>query len=182
MRLWSGWWRLSMAFSWAIMLGIFVPLAVTGQAVMALGMLLLFAVIGCLASIWQQLEITETTVKARQGRYGTKQAPRSEVRAIHYLPRVISFRGPDDEPMMMVKPLWTRRQMLKVARELNVPLYNHMRWLGLRTAQDGRLEFDPAAHRAPYAGPAFPPHGDQEAVFGGSPQAGRPDRPPWDLP
>ncbi len=46
---------------------------------------------------------------------------------------------------MKIAPNWTLRQMLEVADELAVPLYNHRRWLGLRSARMGRL----VSHRAP---------------------------------
>lgn len=151
-RLWSV--MVPLAFLIAVFA---VPLSFQSAAAMprdALESLVSIAVIcamGWLAGLTIRLVVTETTVEARLGRrYGNDQrALRSEIRAIHYFPRLISFRGPDDEPIMMLRPLWTRRQMLKVARELNVPLYNHMRWLGLKDVQEGRLEYDPRAARPP---------------------------------
>jgi hypothetical protein len=73
-----------------------------------------------------RLEITETEVRARQGwvrgQSGKTEARRSEICSIHYLPRRISFRGPDGQPLMEPVDIWTVRDMLKAAEELQVPL------------------------------------------------------------
>jgi|SRR6516165_4552790 len=91
------------------------------------------------------LEITESVVRAKQDWFlPENQVARSEITAIHYFPSLISFRGPDHKPIMKVRPNWTLRQMLGVADELGVPLYDHRRWLGLRRARIGRLVNRPA--------------------------------------
>ena len=95
-----------------------------------------------------RLEITDSAVLARQGRWRghpDMEAPRSETRAIHYFPRMISFRGPDNQPIMMIDCNYTLRQMMKVARVLGVPLYDHTRMLGMRKVRVGRLVYDPAS-------------------------------------
>jgi hypothetical protein len=87
-----------------------------------------------------RLEISESVVRATQGWYlPERQVARSQISAIHYFPRTISFRGPDQKPIMKIAPGWTMRQMLEVADLLGVPLYDHRRWLGLRSATMGRL-------------------------------------------
>jgi hypothetical protein len=45
---------------------------------------------------------------------------------------------------MRLAPNWSLKQMLEVADELGVPLYDHRRWLGLRSANIGRLANRPA--------------------------------------
>lgn len=93
-----------------------------------------------------RLEITDSVVRAKQGWYlPERQAAKGDITAIHYFPRVISFRGPDRKPMMRVAPNWSLRQMLEVADELGVPLYDHRRWLGLRKVSTGRLVNHPAS-------------------------------------
>jgi hypothetical protein len=95
-----------------------------------------------------RLKVSENTVLARQGGWRGHpdlEVPRDEIRAIHYFSRVISFRGPDDEPFMRIDPNYTLRQMTTVARLLGVPLYDHKRWLGLREVRMGRLVYDPTA-------------------------------------
>lgn len=95
-----------------------------------------------------RLELTESVVRAWQGKWRGHpdlEVPRNEVRAIHYFPRVISFRGPDDEPFMRIDSNYTLSQMRTVAELLRVPLYDHKRWLGLREAGMGRLVYKPTA-------------------------------------
>lgn len=97
-----------------------------------------------------RMEITPAVVQARQGGWRgqpDKEAPRSEIRAIHYFPGRISFRGPDDKPIMEPEPHWTLGQMLKVADELDVPLYDHRGRLRLEELATGRLVYDPASHQ-----------------------------------
>lgn len=98
-----------------------------------------------------RLEVTESMVLARQGWWRgqpDKQATRSEIRAIHYFPNLISFRGLDNKPLMMIQPHYTLAQMLKVAAKLDVRRYDHCRWLGLRRIDKGRLAYDPASDTA----------------------------------
>lgn len=96
-----------------------------------------------------RLEITDSVVRIKQGWYlPERQAARSDVTAIHYFPRVISFRGPDGKPMIRVMPDWSLRQMLEVAVELGVPLYDHRGWLGLRKVSIGRLVDHPVPRDA----------------------------------
>jgi hypothetical protein len=110
-----------------------------------------------------RLEITETEVRARQGGWSDqndKRAPRSEIRAIRYYPKRISFRGPDDQPLME-PPVdsWTVREMLKAAEVLQVPLYDHGGRYGLEEVSEGRLAYDPAtgpAARRKLSAPAAP--------------------------
>ena len=97
-----------------------------------------------------RLEVTDSVVRAKQGWYQPeKQVARGDVRAIHVFPRLISFRGPDDKPIMMVAPNWSMRQMLEVADELRVPLFDHRRWHGLREVSVGRLANDPREKLSP---------------------------------
>jgi hypothetical protein len=140
-----GVWRLSVVIPWTLLVGFFIAGAVISpnQAVAALTAPFLVALIAWLVVRRIRLEITESVVRARQGPRGDKLVSRSEVRAIHYLPRLISFRGPDGKPIMMIRPEWTLRQMGRVADELKVPLYDHRGWGGIRTVDKGRLVYDP---------------------------------------
>ena len=126
----------------AALLAMLTALAVI-QPSLALWMLVTAIVVAII--IWAQLravrlEITDSVVRVKQGWYASElQVARSEIRAIHFFPALISFRGPDGKPIMKVGPNWTLRQMLEVADELAVPLYDHRRWLGLRSVTMGRL-------------------------------------------
>ena len=149
-----GWWRASVVIPVGIGSCIFIAGAVTefaadrpGQAVAALMGPVLFFLIAGFRTRSVRLEISENVVLAKQGHWRghpDKQAPRSDIRAIHYYPRLISFRGPDNKPIMMIDPNYTVRQMVRVASVLGVRMYDHTRWLGMRkTANTGRLVYQP---------------------------------------
>jgi hypothetical protein len=95
-----------------------------------------------------RLEITETEVRARQrwarGR-PDQEALRGEIRSIHYCPSRISFRGADGQPLMEPADIWTVREMVRAAEELQVPLYDHRGLLRLEELSEGRLAYDPAS-------------------------------------
>ena len=69
----------------------------TSPELMGLGTLAFLTVLVWLGTWPARLEITVTEVRARHGLaygpVGPKQAVRSEIRSIHYLPRQVSFRG-----------------------------------------------------------------------------------------
>lgn len=97
-----------------------------------------------------RLEITETEVRARQGwaraPLGKKEALRSEIRSIHYLPGRFSFQGADGQPLMEPVDIWTVRDMVKAAEELRVPLYDdRVGLLKVRELREGRLVYDPVS-------------------------------------
>jgi hypothetical protein len=160
MTIWPGFWRFSNVILEAILVSVFVVIAVAffvddepGEGVVALlipvGLYVLNWVLTRFRPLPIRLEVTESMVRARQGKWRgapDMEAPRSEIRSIHYLPTLISFRGVDkDNPLMMIQPQYTLRQMRKVAAELHVRLYDHTRWLGLRKIDIGRLAYDPAS-------------------------------------
>jgi hypothetical protein len=141
-------WQPSIVIVWSLVAGMFVAAAVIwpGQAVTSLMFLPLLFLIAWVRVRAVRLEITEGAVRARQGWYlPDKQVPRSQIRAIHYYPDVISFRGPDRKPIMRTRSEWSLRQMIAVAGELRVPVYDNRRWHNLRSARVGRLVYDPAA-------------------------------------
>jgi hypothetical protein len=141
-------WQPSIVIVWSLVVGMFVAGAVIwpGQAVTWLMFLPLLCLIAWVRVRPVRLEITESAVRARQGwQLPDKQVARSEIRAIHYYPDVISFRGPDRKPIMRTRAEWSLRQMIAVAGELSVPVYDNRRWHNLRTARVGRLVYDPAA-------------------------------------
>ena len=148
-------------------LGVVVPLALIGGVCLAIGVdqlasdqpaqasfaaavwtpVLFYCVIN-LVALRIRLEITDSVVRARQGRWRGHpdlEMPRNDVLAIHYFTQVISFRGPDDKPFMRIDCNYTLRQMRTVAELLGVRLYDHRRRLGLREVGIGRLVHDPAA-------------------------------------
>jgi hypothetical protein len=117
-----------------------------GQAVAALMCPVVIMLIIGFRTRSVRLEITDSVVLARQGHsraHPDKQAPRADIRAIHYFPRIISFRGQDKQPIMMIAPNYTLRQMTQVAAMLGVCLHDHTRWYGTRRVDRGRLVYQP---------------------------------------
>lgn len=140
--------------SWAVCAipaGMFIAAGVywRGQAPALLACAALGAVVIWVRVRAARLEITDSTMRVKERLFAPeKEAARSDITAIHYFPGTISFRGPDDKPMMRIATNWTVRQMLDVAGELGVPLYDHRGWLGLRKVRIGRL-LNPPAPRDP---------------------------------
>lgn len=146
-------WRLSIVVPGVIVGGLSIAIGVAkltvhqpGQAVLAfVGPVLLYLLVTALTRK-VRLEITESVVVARQGRWRGHpdlEVPRNDVRVIHYFPRTIAFHGPGNEPIMRIDSNYTLRQMRTVAGLLGVPLYDHRRWL-VREVRKGRLVHDPA--------------------------------------
>lgn len=149
-----GWLRAGVIIPSVIVFGISTVIAVAmivdghwAQAPAAYAAPLPIYLITWVATRRVRLEITDRVVLARQaGWHGhpDKQVPRDAVTAIHYFPQFISFRGPNKkDTIMMIVPNYTPRQMVKVARVLDVPLYNHSRRLGLQKVSIGRLMYEP---------------------------------------
>ena len=94
-----------------------------------------------------RLDITETMVRRQWGWIGSdkyRQVARSRIRAIRYFPDVISFCGPGGGAIMRIKAEWSLKQMIAVAAELQVPVYDHRwRWLKLLPTRVGRLVYKP---------------------------------------
>jgi len=135
-------WRTSDVIAWSALVGMFVAFAVIwpSQAGTYLTGPVLIGLVIWVRMRAIRLEIGESAVRARQGRWRGQrdgQVPRSKVRSIHYFPRMISFRGPNNTPIMKIMSNYNLRQLRKVATELKVPLYDHTRWYGLREAREG---------------------------------------------
>ncbi|GAA5197444.1 hypothetical protein GCM10023322_68720 [Rugosimonospora acidiphila] len=95
---------------------------------------------------WIRLEITETTVRVRLSYFRRNrpiQVGRSRIRAIHYDPFRISFCGPNGSLLMWTKADWSLKQMIAVAAELQVPIYDNRRCLNLLPKRVGRLVYNP---------------------------------------
>jgi hypothetical protein len=117
-------------------------------AVMGLGTLVVMYSLFWFLAHQIRLEITETELRARQSwARGLRdlEALRSEIRSIHYCPARISFRGADGQPLMEPADMWTVREMLRAAEELQVPLYDHRGALRLEELSEGRLVYDPVS-------------------------------------
>jgi hypothetical protein len=124
--------------------GVFQP----SSAMVLLACFVLLCLMAWARTIPVRLEITETEVRARQGRWRGQPdvaALRGEIRAIRYYPARISFRDANDEPLMEPEPHWTVRQMVRVAIEVGVPLYDHKGALGVEELSEGRLAYDPVS-------------------------------------
>jgi hypothetical protein len=148
-------WRPGNVF-WVVVIGGFCLSPVVFEAgafpeLAGLGVLAAMALLVWLGTRSAGLEITETEVRARHGwshgPVGNKEAVRSEIRSIHYRPRQVSFRGADGQSLMEASDMWTVADMVRVATELRVPLYDD-RVEGLLKARElpeGRLVYDPVS-------------------------------------
>jgi hypothetical protein len=95
-----------------------------------------------------RLEITATAIRVKQGWFlAEKEAVKTEIRSVHRFAHGIGFLGPDGNAVLRVTPSWSMRQLLRVADELGVHLYDHRQWLGLRSVRTGRLVSHPPAAR-----------------------------------
>ena len=147
-----GLWRAVVMIPFGIVSGVCIAGAVSeiavgnpGAAVLALLVPVAMLLVVEFRARSVRLEITDSVVLAKQGHWRghpDMQAPRNEIRAIHYFPRIISFRGPDKKPVMMIDCNYTMRQMVRVAGVLKVPMYDHTRWFGMRTVDKGRLVYN----------------------------------------
>lgn len=148
-------WRLTTVISVAILSGLFGAIAVAefmsglsvGAMIALLGLVCAFG-FAWLRTFRVRLEVTESTVHARHARWRDepdRQIPRNEINSIHYTASFIDFRKPDSTVIMRVERAWTMRQMQTVAAELEVPLYDNRRWLGMRMDDlgIGRRVYDP---------------------------------------
>lgn len=141
--------RFSVVIVWGGLIGMFIAAAFIWphQAVGALITPVVLVVMAWIRLLPIRLDVTESVVRVRQGKRSgpTVEVPRSDISAIHFSPGAIGLWGPDPgTPILTLNPEWTLRQMLRVARELEVPLYDHRRWLGLRKDSEGRLVYDPS--------------------------------------
>jgi hypothetical protein len=148
-----GFWRIGTVIPLGILACMCVTAAVIWWSHQGWALLIALVLVVLMAearSLPVRLEITGTMVRARQGRWRGQpdvEAPRSEIREIHYYPMRISFWGAGDKPLMEPEPHWTVRQMVKVAAELGVPLYDHKGRLGVEEISEGELVYGPASHR-----------------------------------
>jgi hypothetical protein len=125
----------------ALLAGMFIAAGVyePGQALILVACAVGVGLVAWFRAGAVQLVISDSTVQIKERRFQPgRDVARSDITAIHYFPSLISFRGPDNETMTKLVRNWSSRQMLQVADELGVPLYDHRRWLGLRRAATGR--------------------------------------------
>lgn len=73
----------------------------------------------------------------------SEQLARSRIRAIHYYPDIIGFRGPDGKPVMRTRAEWSLKEMIAVAAELRIPVYDNRQCFNLVRAKTGQLVYDP---------------------------------------
>ena len=98
-----------------------------------------------------RLEITETEVRADEGGWtraplGKKEAFRSEISSIRYVPKRYTFYGADGQALMAISNTWTMPDMVKAAEVLRVPLYDDRAGRAKGNGVNrGRLLYDPGS-------------------------------------
>jgi hypothetical protein len=95
--------------------------------------------------------LTETEVRADEGGWtraplGKKEAFRSEIRSIRYVPKRYTFYGADGQALMAISNTWTMPDMVKAAEVLRVPLYDDRTGRAKGNGVNrGRLVYDPGS-------------------------------------
>ncbi|WP_157436250.1 hypothetical protein [Actinospica robiniae] len=149
------WWQPSIVISWGVLAGGCVEAAVSEpHGVYSFGALLLLWLLAWAAGRSIRLEVTEAEVIVTRGYVRMqsnvpRRVARSRLGAIHYYPKVITFCGPDGTLLMRTKAEWSLKQMITVAAELQVPIYDNRRFLHLVPRRTGRLAYDPVYGRRP---------------------------------
>ena len=98
-----------------------------------------------------RLEITETEVRAEEGGWsraplGKKEAFRSEIRSIRYVPKRYTFCGADGQALMVISNTWTMPDMVKAAEVIGVPLYeDRVGQSKARGSNKARLVYEPGS-------------------------------------
>ncbi|HET9173515.1 MAG TPA: hypothetical protein VFN97_29050 [Actinospica sp.] len=139
------WWQPVIVVLWSILLGSGIVIAALVPAgANLLGAVLFLGLLAWIRTRAIRLEVTERTVGVRQSRFRpARQVARDRIRAIHYYPDIITFRGPDNRSVMQVRAEWSLTQMIEVAAVLRVPVYDNRRCLKLVRARLGNLVYDP---------------------------------------
>jgi hypothetical protein len=126
----------------AVLLGFFVFLSVAephDAVVYALFFLAILAMGGAQLAV-TRVVITGDTVVFDQGRFTPKrQAARHRLRSVQCFPLRTALADSYGEQVLPIYFHLSMKQLQGLAITLNVPLYDHRRWLGLRSAQEGRL-------------------------------------------
>lgn len=142
------WRQPSIVIIWSILTGLCVAASILlpgGDS--SFGVLLVLWLFGWIHVRAIRLEVTETEVLVKRGRLWltkTRQVTRSQIRAIHYYPDVVSFRGPSGSPLMRTRAEWSLKQMIAVAVELQVPVYDNRQCLNLLRTRVGQLVYKPS--------------------------------------
>jgi hypothetical protein len=139
-------WQPVIIIPWSVLVGGALVGAVFLQGgVSFLAVLLVMFLTGWAWSQAIRLEITSDAVRVRMFWFEPRtQVARSQIRAIHYYPAILSFRGPDGEPAMRTRCEWSLKQMITVAAELRVPGYDNRGRSKLLGVRMGQLVYNPA--------------------------------------
>jgi hypothetical protein len=151
MTLTPTWWQPSIVLSWSWLVVVCgVAAATQPDGYYSFGALLLLWLLAYAAGRSIRMEVTETMVRVKRGWLRgnpVREVARSRIQAIHYYPKTITFRGPAGGLVMRTKAEWSLKQMIAVAAELQVPVYDNRQCLNLLPAKAGRLAFSPSHHQ-----------------------------------
>lgn len=142
------WWQPSIVLTWSwLVLVCAIAAATEPDGPYSFGALLLIWLLtyGAVRSI--RMEVTETMVRVKRGWLRgnpVREVARSRIRAIHYYPKTITFCGEAGGPIMRTKAEWSLKQVIAVATELQVPVYDNRRFLHLLPTRAGRVVFNPS--------------------------------------
>jgi hypothetical protein len=110
------------------------------QAAWCLGAFLVGTVMAVTRHFMTRIVITEDVVRYDQGPLVPKpEVARQDVRAVRRHPWTVAFCGPDGRHILTIGGHWTVNQLTEIAGMLEVPLFDHRIWYGLRSVKKGRL-------------------------------------------
>lgn len=142
------WWQPSIVLSWSWLVVVCAVAAFTQpKGYFSFGALLLLWSLAYAAVRSIRMEVTETVVRVKRGWWRgnpIREVARSRIRAIHYYPKTITFCGPAGGPIMRTKAEWSLKQVIAVAAELQVPVYDNRQCLNLLPTKVGRLAYSPS--------------------------------------
>jgi hypothetical protein len=105
----------------------------------AIGFAVIAAMVGA-QIMATRIVLTGSLVVFDQGRLTPKQqASRQRISAIRIFPLYVVLSDSSRNRILTIGGHWAMKQLLKIASVLEVPIYDHRGWSGLRSVKEGRL-------------------------------------------
>jgi hypothetical protein len=109
------------------------------QAAWSVGAFFFGAAIAAARLAATRLVITDSEVRYDQGWFlRSRKAQRAQIRSIRQFAWYLGFLGSDGKSVLWVAGHWKMSQLTHMAEVLDVPLFDHRGWLGLRSVKKGR--------------------------------------------
>jgi hypothetical protein len=116
---------------------------VLDQLPAVIGSYVLFIGLEVLVQSRVSITVTASQVIMRAFRRPRVQAVRSQVHEIRMYSMGVRLMDADHESLMSGSRYWRKAQILCLARELDVPFYDHRKWWCMADRDEGRLVYQP---------------------------------------